>query len=244
MNDLLVNMGDSAEHSVPFAQLGLAFLGEVAKGTSQASGPDFAHGFEALPNQPPTASFSSLANGLDVSFTNTSTDNDGSIVSHAWNFGDGGNSTVANPQHSYAVGGGYQVTLTVTDDDGASDDRVRNVVVSPGGGPLQNGVPVAGLSDTQGGTIYFTLEVPRVRPISVSAAAVARATWICMFAGVRHPPNRFTIADPLHPAARKPASLPRRRRNLACDAVRVVQLQRRHVGRSVQPPERCRSLGE
>ena len=160
VNDLLVNMGDSAEHSVPFAQLGLAFLGEVAKGTSQASDLIFAHGFEALPNQPPTANFSSLANGLDVSFTNTSTDNDGSIVSHAWNFGDGGNSTVANPQHSYAVGGSYQVTLTVTDDDGASDDRVRNVVVSPGGGPLQNGVPVAGLSDTQGGTIYFTLEVP------------------------------------------------------------------------------------
>lgn len=159
-NDLLSSMGNTAEHSVPFAQLGLAFLGEVAKGTSQTSDLIFAHGFESLPNQPPSANFSSTSNGLDVNFTDTSTDADGSIVSRSWNFGDGGSATSANPQHSYASGGNYAVTLTVSDDDGDTGSRTRNVLVSPGGGPLQNGVPVNGLAAPSGSDIYFTLQVP------------------------------------------------------------------------------------
>src|SRR5207247_1481207 len=44
------------------------------------------------PNQPPTADFSSSCTLLVCSFTSTSSDPDGSIVSYSWTFGDGGTS--------------------------------------------------------------------------------------------------------------------------------------------------------
>lgn len=159
-NDLLANMGGTAERSIPFAQLGLAFLGELAKGGSGPLDVIFANGFEPVPNQAPTAAFEYDAQGLDVSFTSTSSDADGSITAHAWDFDDGNASADANPQHVYAAGGIYQVSLTVTDDDGDSDTRVRTVVASPAGGPLQNGVPVTGLADLSGGMRVFTVDVP------------------------------------------------------------------------------------
>lgn len=41
-----------------------------------------------------------------------------SYSSYLWNFGDGNTSTLQNPSHSYATGGSYTVTLTVTDANG------------------------------------------------------------------------------------------------------------------------------
>jgi Tol biopolymer transport system component/chitodextrinase len=80
------------------------------------------------PNQPPVADFAPPAApraGQPAAFANTSTDADGTIVSHAWEFGDGQTSTDANPVHVYAEPGEYTVTLTVIDDEGASDTRSR-----------------------------------------------------------------------------------------------------------------------
>jgi PKD repeat protein len=85
-------------------------------------------------NNPPVASFSYNCSGLACSFTDASTDLDGSIVSRSWTFGDGGNSTAQNPSHTYATGGTYNVTLLVTDNGGAQDSDVQSVNVSPGGG--------------------------------------------------------------------------------------------------------------
>ncbi len=81
------------------------------------------------PNIPPTASFIYITNELTVEFTNTSTDPDGTIVSNEWDFGDGNTSTVQHPTHTYAASGTYMVTLTVTDDDGATDSLSRSVTV-------------------------------------------------------------------------------------------------------------------
>lgn len=55
--------------------------------------------------------------GLPVNFTNTST---GTVAgtTYNWNFGDGTNSTNENPSHTYAFGGTYNVTLTVTNTAG------------------------------------------------------------------------------------------------------------------------------
>jgi leucyl aminopeptidase len=49
--DLLENMDDTAERSIPFVQLGLAFLGEVAKGRTGATELIFEDGFEAAPGR-------------------------------------------------------------------------------------------------------------------------------------------------------------------------------------------------
>src|SRR5207247_5991696 len=66
-------------------------------------------------NQAPVASFNQSCTDLTCNFTDTSFDSDGTIASRSWTFGDGGTSTAANPSHTYATGGTYTVTLTVTD---------------------------------------------------------------------------------------------------------------------------------
>lgn len=57
-----------------------------------------------------TAAFTSVATNLSVAFTDTST---GSPTSWAWDFGDGGTSTLQNPTHVYAGHGTYTVELQV-----------------------------------------------------------------------------------------------------------------------------------
>ena len=73
---------------------------------------------------PPTAAFeySPASPSVDnlIQFTDLSTDQDGNIVKWIWNFGDGDNSTEQNPTHRYSVFGEYLVSLTVTDDLGAT----------------------------------------------------------------------------------------------------------------------------
>ncbi|GAB3337995.1 S8 family serine peptidase [Marilutibacter aestuarii] len=84
-------------------------------------------------NTPPTAQFTSSINGLTVTFSDASSDSDGSIVSRSWTFGDGGTSTASGPSRTYAAAGTYTVTLTVTDDDGASASTSSQVTVTDGG---------------------------------------------------------------------------------------------------------------
>lgn len=82
-------------------------------------------------NLPPTANFTYSCAGLSCTFTDSSTDPDGSIVGWSWTFGDGGSSTLQNPTHPYAGQGTYSVRLVVTDNLGAPDDTTRAVQVGP-----------------------------------------------------------------------------------------------------------------
>ena len=75
----------------------------------------------------PIPAFSSLANGLSVDFTNTSTV--GATPAYFWDFGDGNTSTLSDPTYVYAVGGTYTVCLTVSDVCGA-DSSCQTVIVS------------------------------------------------------------------------------------------------------------------
>jgi len=65
-----------------------------------------------------------------IAFTDKSTDDDGNIVTWAWGFGDGNTSAQQNPSHSFGSLGNYTVTLTVTDDGGASDTHSVTITVS------------------------------------------------------------------------------------------------------------------
>ena len=58
-------------------------------------------------------------------------DPDGTIVEYVWDFGDGSNSTEANPNHIYSLQGNYTVTLTVTDNDNATVTAYTWCSVSP-----------------------------------------------------------------------------------------------------------------
>ena len=81
-------------------------------------------------NQPPVANFTTTINGLQVTFNDTSSDADGSIVAWQWVFGDGGSATVRLPVHTYTAAGNYNVSLTVTDDRGATHTRTAVVAVT------------------------------------------------------------------------------------------------------------------
>lgn len=81
-------------------------------------------------NATPTADFSFTTNALAASFTDASTDSDGTVVAWAWNFGDGATSTQQNPSHAYAAAGSYDVALTVTDDGGAVNTIIKTVTVA------------------------------------------------------------------------------------------------------------------
>src|SRR5206468_210083 len=80
-------------------------------------------------NTPPTASFTATAiDGHTFQFADTSTAQSGaSIVSRAWDFGDGGTSGQQNPMHSYSgpFPRNVSVTLTVTDSNALSNQPVK-----------------------------------------------------------------------------------------------------------------------
>lgn len=59
-----------------------------------------------------------------------STDADGTIATYAWTFGDGASASGASVAHSYPGVGEFQVTLTVTDDQGATSSATASVVVT------------------------------------------------------------------------------------------------------------------
>ena len=70
--------------------------------------------------------------GANIIFNATaSRDPDGNITNYAWNFGDGNITTITEPviAHSYASAGSYDITLTVTDDDGATNSTSKVIEV-------------------------------------------------------------------------------------------------------------------
>ncbi|UOX99768.1 PKD domain-containing protein [Blastococcus sp. PRF04-17] len=101
-----------------------------------------AAGTNAQPaNLPPTARFAATADGLVAGFDGTgATDVDGTITGYAWNFGDGSTGAGATASRTYAAAGTYPVTLTVTDNRGATSTATRLVTVAP---VVPNAVPTA-----------------------------------------------------------------------------------------------------
>jgi len=90
----------------------------------------------SITNSPPTSAFTfsppNPATGVTVTFTDMSSDSDGSIASWSWIFGDKGISTVKNPTHQYLATGTYTVTLTVTDNRGGTGSSTHTITVTPG----------------------------------------------------------------------------------------------------------------
>ncbi len=82
-------------------------------------------------NQPPTAAFTASATGLTASVSAAgSTDPDGTLSGYAWQWGDGSTGTGVSATRAYARAGTYPVTLTVTDDRGATARTTREVTVT------------------------------------------------------------------------------------------------------------------
>jgi len=68
--------------------------------------------------------------GLPVGFTDMSSSYPDSIISWIWDFDGLGTSTGQNPSFTFLDDGSYEVCLTVTDDDGSTNNLVHIVTVS------------------------------------------------------------------------------------------------------------------
>ena len=65
-----------------------------------------------------------------VTFTNTSTGP--GVLSYLWDFGDGSTSNAISPAHTYTATGLYNVSVTVTNDNGCTDSVVKNNLIPVG----------------------------------------------------------------------------------------------------------------
>ncbi|MBC8045547.1 MAG: PKD domain-containing protein [Fimbriimonadaceae bacterium] len=71
-----------------------------------------------------------------IQFLNTSSIDDGDIISYFWDFGDNTTSTETNPSHQYNVPGTYTVILIAYSDNGCSDTISNYTVLLPLGNSL------------------------------------------------------------------------------------------------------------
>jgi arylsulfatase A-like enzyme len=91
----------------------------------------FQESLDQTGNQPPIAAFTYAfvdTNPLTIQFdAQSSTDEDGSLVSYTWDFGDG--TSVSGPQvsHTFAVRGEQIITLLVEDNGGLTDGEIITI---------------------------------------------------------------------------------------------------------------------
>lgn len=106
-------------------------------------------------NKVPTASFTvdptkGATNTLYIFDATNSKDTDGSISGYKWDFGDGKSGTGRTTTHKYAAAGTFDITLTVTDNDGGKGEVQKPVEVVNGLAPVAKFTvtPESGALDT------------------------------------------------------------------------------------------------
>ena len=146
-------------------------------------------------NKKPTASYTidpetDIYVGTTITFTDTSEDEDGSIESWMWDFGDGTNSTESGPiEHSYDEVGTYTVTLTVKDNDGEESTvysldievTLKDIVttaIDAGFSTLAEALTEADLVETLQGDGPFTVFAP-----TNDAFTALNQTWLTALLG-------------------------------------------------------------
>ena len=76
--------------------------------------------------------FTNVCFCTNTTFTDTTTGGNRSVpYTYHWDFGEGNTSSEKNPSYHYTSAGNYTVNLTVTDVDGRSDSKTREVTVYP-----------------------------------------------------------------------------------------------------------------
>ena len=127
--------------------------------------------------------------GSAVSFDGSgSFDLDGTIVSYVWDFGDDSTGSGVAPDHTYPTPGPYTVTLTVTDDDGATATDTTNADITE----APNTAPVANAGPDQGGTVGDTVALDGSGSSDVDNDPLTFA-WIFL---ARPPGSAASLTDP------------------------------------------------
>jgi glucose/arabinose dehydrogenase len=94
---------------------------------------------------------------LAVTFSSAgSSDPEGGALTYSWNFGDGTTSTATNPTKTYTANGTYNVTLTVTDPQGATGTASVQIGVGNTAPSISIGTPGNGQLFSYGDAVPFT----------------------------------------------------------------------------------------
>lgn len=129
------------------------------------------------PNQAPSAVIAASGTTGNAPFTlnvdgSASSDSDGTIASYAWDFGNGETATGATASTTYADEGTYTVTLTVTDDKGATGTTTRQITVNP----TPNVAPTAVIRTVSAsGTIPLTVNLSATNSTDSDGSVVGYA---------------------------------------------------------------------
>ncbi|MDQ3051524.1 MAG: PKD domain-containing protein [Bacteroidota bacterium] len=116
-------------------------------------------------SQLPEAAFNTTGNCTNqIFFTDVSVIGSNNIVSWYWNFGDGSNSIIQNPSHTFGNTGSYNVTLIVTTLSGCIDTVIQPVSINP--------IPVASF-----GTIVICNTVSFSDNSTISQGTISSWNW-------------------------------------------------------------------
>ncbi|GFN00401.1 glycosyl hydrolase [Streptomyces fulvorobeus] len=111
---------------------------------------------------------------LRVAFSSAgTTDADGDTLTYAWEFGDGGTSTAANPTHTYRKNGTYTATVTVKDLSGRTGSASVHVTVGNTAPTVRLELPAEGQLFTFGDEIPFKVTVTDPEDGTVDCSRVA-----------------------------------------------------------------------
>jgi len=111
---------------------------------------------------------------LNVNFNASgSSDPDGSIIMYSWNFGDGTSGTGSTILHNYSSAGSYIATLTVTDNDGATDQA--SITITSGSFII----PVTGVSVTPTSAVLNSIGETAILSANVTPknATIKNVIW-------------------------------------------------------------------
>lgn len=150
-------------------------------------------------NKAPIADFTSPSSGfVDESITfdgSNSRDDDGSITTYEWDFGDGKTEQGKIVTHTFNPNKNYNVTLTVTDNEGAKNSITRSISIKEkqvvedtepnntydtASGPINDTIQISGRIDSQDYTDKYILQGTAGQSINieVSADTISEINWV------------------------------------------------------------------
>jgi PKD repeat protein len=136
---------------------------------------------EGISNVSPTANISVTNTTFEETTTvnfdaSGSTDSDGSILEYTWDFGDGVKDCGMYSDHAYSIAGSYSVTLTVVDNDGASDVVTVNITIIEKVEPT-NSPPAASFTVSENSVEVYTSITFNGSLSTDSDGAIVEYTW-------------------------------------------------------------------